>query len=181
MSRPETIVYIATTADGFIARLDDGIDWLEHDAKGSDYGWETFRASIDGLVLGRRTYEQVIGFDVGWPYVGLKTVVMSRTLDDGALAPVATEHGVTTSGASPADVLEALGNAGAERVWIDGGGVITSFVEAGLIDLVTVTRIPVLIGQGIPLFGALTADVRLDHVVTSSFESGVVQSTYRVA
>jgi dihydrofolate reductase len=66
-------------------------------------------------------------------------------------------------------------------VWIDGGGVITSFVEAGLIDLVTVTRIPVLIGQGIPLFGALTADVRLDHVVTSSFESGVVQSTYRVA
>lgn len=179
MTLPSTIVYIATTLDGFIARPNDAIDWLEHDTKGSDYGWEEFRATIDGFLVGRRTYEQVLGFGVPWPYSGLHTSVWSRTLSQDDVPEALQSEQVRIDASSPADVLAGLGERGATKIWIDGGGTIRAFLGAGLVDELVVTRIPILIGEGIRLFGHGTGDIALEHLTTNSFESGVVQSRYR--
>jgi dihydrofolate reductase len=178
--RPKTSIYIATTVDGFIARPDGAIDWLEHDAKGEDYGWAAFRESIDSLIIGRRTYEQVLSFEVPWPYHGLSTVIWSRTLGVGDLPEALSKEDVTVS-QLPADaLLETLGTRGLKHTWIDGGQTLQAFLSAGLIEQMTLTRLPTLIGQGRALFGPLTADLHLSHVDTTSFSSGVVQSTYAV-
>ena len=179
--RPETIVYIATTVDGYIARDDDRLDWLEHDTGGEDYGFQAFRDSLDTIVLGRRTYERVLSFGGEWPYKGLTTVVLSRTLSTAGIPQALADEGVEVSALLPAELLKELGRRGRKRVWIDGGRTVQTWLAAGLVDVLTLSRIPILIGAGIPLFGALPGDVRLQHRETQSFGSGVVQSTYRVA
>ena len=176
----KTSIYIAATIDGFIARADGAIDWLEHDSKGQDYGWGAFRESIDSLILGRQTYEQVLSFGVDWPYQGLATFVWSRTLTKGDIFSALTDHVVEVSALAPAALLDELAARGLKSVWIDGGKTLQSFLAAGLVDLITVTRLPILIGRGIPLFGDLPDDVHLKHLETQSFDSGVVQSSYAV-
>lgn len=180
MARPETRIYIAATVDGFIARPDDRLDWLEHDTGGEDYGFATFREGLDGLILGRRTYEQVLGFGVEWPYDGLTTVVWSRSLTSADVPPALRDKKVEVSGLAPGQLLTSLGERGIERVWVDGGQTLQAFLAAGLVDFLTVSRIPVLIGEGRSLFGALPSDVTLEHLATRSFESGVVQTDYAV-
>lgn len=179
-TRPETSVYIATTLDGFIARPDDSLDWLEHDAGGEDYGYAGFRETLDTLVLGRRTYETVLGFGVQWPYAGLRTVVWSRTLSSHDIPVELREQGVEASALPPTELLADLGSRGLKHAWIDGGVTIQAFLAAGEIDVISVTRMPILIGAGVPLFGALPADLRLEHLNTTAFQSGVVQSSYAV-
>lgn len=179
--RPETLVYIAATVDGYIARDDDRLDWLEHDTGGEDYGWQAFLESLDTLVLGRRTYERVLSFGVEWPYKGLRTVVLSRTLSTADIPQALVDEGVEVSSSPPAELLQELGRRGLKRVWIDGGRTVQACLAAGLVDVLTVTRIPILIGSGLPLFGALPGDVQLRHLETTSFGSGVVQSSYGVA
>lgn len=181
MKRPETSVYIAATVDGFIARQDDRLDWLEHDAGGEDYGFKAFRETLDALVLGRRTYEQVLGFGGQWPYMGLKTMVWSRTLTTEDIPEPLRDQGVEATARLPHQILGALGERGLEHAWIDGGRTTQAFLAAGLVDVITVSRIPILIGRGVPLFGALPADVRLEHLNSRAFPSGVVQSSYAVA
>jgi dihydrofolate reductase len=180
VNRPKTTIYIAETVDGFIARCDGEIDWLDQYAGGHDYGWALFRQSIDSLIIGRRTYEQVLGFDVGWPYGGLSTFVWSRSLTNKDLPAALSGEAVEISALPPVELLEEIGSRGLKCVWIDGGQTLQSFLAAGLVDVIKITRIPVLIGQGKPLFGALDNDIRLEHLETQSFESGVVQSTYAV-
>jgi dihydrofolate reductase len=176
----KTTIYIASTIDGFIARPDGTIDWLEHDSKGQDYGWAAFRQSIDALVLGRQTYEQVLGFGVDWPYRGLATFVWSRTLTNDDIPPTLADDVVEASGLPPAALLDELAGRGLKNVWIDGGQTLQSFLAEGLVDIITVTRLPILIGRGIPLFGHLPSDVHLKHLDTRFFDSGVVQSSYAV-
>ena len=178
MDRIETSVYIAATVDGFIARADDGLDWLEHDAGGEDYGYASFRETLDTLVLGRRTYEQVLGFGGQWPYAGLKTLVWSRSLTTTDIPEPLRLQGVEVSALSPVQLLEEAGGRGLKHAWIDGGQTIKAYLAAGLVDVLTVTRLPILIGDGIPLFGALPTDIRLEHLNTRAFRSGVVQSSY---
>jgi dihydrofolate reductase len=180
LKRPKSKIYVAATVDGFIARSDGTIDWLEHDSKGQDYGWEAFRQSIDALVLGRRTYEQVLGFGVDWPYHGLATSVWSRTLtNDDIFAALAGEM-VEVSALPPVALFDELVGRGLQSVWIDGGKTLQAFLAEGLVDIITVTRIPMLIGQGMPLFDGLPSDVYLEHLDTLFFDSGVVQSSYAV-
>ena len=178
MNRPETSVYIATTLDGFIARPDDELDWLEHDSLGEDYGFQRFKETLDALVLGRRTYEKVLGFGVEWPYAGLKTMVWSRKLIDDDVPAELRDQGVEVSALHPPELLADLGARGLKHAWIDGGAMVQAFLAAGEVDVITISRIPILIGQGLPLFGALPADMRLEHLNTTAFESGVVQSSY---
>jgi dihydrofolate reductase len=180
MNRVETSVYIATTLDGFIARPDDGIDWLEHDSGGEDYGYQRFRDTLDTLVLGRRSYDKVLSFGVPWPYAGLRTVVWSRTLTTEDIPAALREEGVEVSALPPSRLLAELAGRGLKHAWIDGGATVQAFLAAGEIDVISVTRMPILIGQGLPLFGALPADMRLDHLNTTAFTSGVVQSSYAV-
>ena len=155
--RPKTTVYIATSVDGFIARADGAIDWLEHDAGDDDYGFHAFMASIDAIILGRATYQQVLGFGV-WPYKGKRVTVYSRTLgpDD---TPEHLRDQVEFSGLPPGELLDQLGRAGVAHVYVDGGKTVQSFLAAGLIDELIISRMPILLGAGIPLFGPLGGDV----------------------
>lgn len=176
----ECSVFVGASLDGFIARIDGSIDWLHQSQAavppGEDFGFAEFIGSVDALVMGRSTFEQVLTFDE-WPYGALPVVVMSRTL--GAL-PAGAPATVSLSGEAPADLVARLSAAGARHLYIDGGRTIQSFLATGLIDELTITVLPILLGAGRPLFGPLPADVHLTHVGTQVYDCGFVQHHYRV-
>jgi len=168
-------VFVGTSLDGFIARVDGTLDFLPHDG-GEPHGYEEFLASVDALVIGRKTYESVLSFG-DWPY-GTKPVFVLSTR---TLAPAPPGAAVERLAGDPAAVAAELDRRGVRHVYVDGGITIRRFLRAGLVQRLVITRVPVLIGTGIPLFGALDRDVVLRHVVTRSYASGLVQSEYEVA
>ena len=171
--------YIATSLDGFIARKDGNLDWLTDPSKPSeDYGYASYMSSIDVLVMGRNTFEKALTFE-SWPYAGRQIVILSTTLTVENIPKAITGSVEIHPGPLP-ELLNYLGSLGARRVYVDGGKVIQSFLAAGLIDEVTITRVPVLIGDGIPLFADPGRSIRLQHLRTKAFDNGLVQSTYRV-
>lgn len=176
--RPATVVYVGTSVDGFIARKDHTLDFLDSagDAD-TDMGWEEFRATIDALVFGRHTYEFLEREVEEWPYGDLPVVVL--TTRDLAL-PDMVPDSVRVMNATPAEVLAALHGEGRERVYVDGGTTVQQFLRDGLIDEIILTKIPVLIGNGIPIFGDLDADVALELLRNETFSNGAVQQHYRV-
>lgn len=170
-------VFVGTSLDGFIARENGDFDWLvaAGDALG-ETGYDEFFAGVDAMVVGRATFDTVRAFPE-WPYAGKRVLVLSRTLvrsTDAEPEPDTTVH------ATLHDVLETLAAEGRHRVYVDGGRTIQSFLRAGLISEITISRAPVLLGAGIPLFGALDADVHLRHVRTRELGAGFTQSTYEV-
>ncbi len=170
-------VFIATSLDGFIARPDGGLDWLEHPGAGAeDHGYGAFVAGIDGILMGRATFEVVARFDP-WPYD--RPLIALRGGVGPVGGPPAGGGGGRGAGPRPGARAEAA-RRGWRRVWIDGGATIRSCLEAGLVADMVITRIPVLIGQGVPLFGPQRADIRLRHEETRAFASGLVQSRYAV-
>lgn len=169
--------FIASSLDGFIAREDGTIDWLEENTlPGEDFGYANFFAGIDVLVIGRKTFETVLGFDE-WPYASKKVVVLSHSLNNESFLD-GGKRGVELFSGSLADLLTSLEEVGHRHVYADGGQVICSFIREGLLDELILTRIPVLLGGGIPLFGDLPMDVRLNHVSTKTYPNGYVQSKY---
>ncbi|OLF53411.1 dihydrofolate reductase family protein [Pseudomonas chlororaphis] len=172
-------VFIATSLDGFIAREDGAIDWLLQDpAPEEDFGYDDFIASMETIVMGRGTYEKVVTFET-WPY-DLPVLVLSRQLA-GTPVPAQLEGKVRFSNLAPQQVLESLSRRNVRRIYVDGGQLIQSFLREGLVSDLVVTSIPVLIGTGRRLFGALPGDVDLKLVASRSFAiSGYVQSTYQV-
>ena len=181
-------VFIATSLDGYIARRDGGLDWLpgsdgptsdgtaSDGAGAEDHGYAEFYAAIDTLVMGRHTYELVRTFKP-WPYSGKRVVVLSSAYPK---MPMALAQDVEGTSESPRDLVQRLEASGAAHVYVDGGKTIQSFLNAGLIQELTITRVPVLIGEGIPLFGPLAHDIKLLHQATRAYANGLVQSTYRV-
>ena len=170
-------VFVGTSVDGFIARRDGSFDFL--DVGGNEpHGYEEFIATVDTLVIGRKTYETVMSFD-GWVYGKRRVVVLSsRPLD---LTEARARGGIIEQmNAEPAEIVAKLEAAGAKHAYVDGGITIQRFLRAGLIQRLIVTRVPVLIGDGIPLFGSLPHDVRLRHVSTKTYPNGLVQSEYQV-
>jgi len=167
-------VFVGTSVDGFIARPDGGLDFLPADG-GEPHGFEELLASVDAIVMGRKTFETVLGFGGPWPYGAKRVVVLSsRPVDLSSI-----RGGVVEQMSGPPDEIVArLHASGARHLYVDGGLTIQAFLRAGLVDRLVVTRVPVLIGQGIPLFGPLPGDIRLHHVATRSFPSGLVQSEY---
>ncbi len=169
-------VFIATSLDGFIADPDGGIGWLTPYAEmGEDHGYAAFMASVDGLVMGRKTFETALGFG-GWPF-DKPVVVMSRTL---AEVPRALQGRVRVSNAAPAGLMAQLGAEGWRRAYVDGGATIRAFLAAGLVRDMILSRVPVVLGRGLPLFGPEAAGIRLRHAGTTAFPSGLVQSRYEV-
>ena len=168
-------VFVGASLDGFIARADGALDFLPRGG-GEAHGYEEFMASVDALVIGRKTYETVLGFG-GWAY-GTKPVFV---LSSRPLAPAPSGAVVERMSGDPAEIMAALVARGMGHVYVDGGITIQQFLRAGLIQRLIVTRVPVLIGTGIPLFGPLERDVVLRHVGTRQFPSGLVQSEYLVA
>lgn len=173
MTTARGAVYIATSLDGFIARADGGIDFLSRvEVAGEDYGYREFFASVDALVMGKRTYDTVIAFDP-WPYAGKRMVVLTSQ------SGLASRHGEEFYAGELYALFERLGTDGVRRVYVDGGNVIGQALRAGLVDEVTVSVIPVLLGAGTPLAPALTSDVPLELTGHRAFPSGLVQLTYR--
>jgi dihydrofolate reductase len=164
-------VYIAMSLDGFIARSDGRFDWLSTvERAGEDYGYKKFHDSVDTMIVGRKTYETVLAFDP-WPYAGKRCVVMTHA------APQA-KHGEELFAGPPDALVARLSAEGAKRAYVDGGAVIQQFLAAGLIDDMTVSVIPILLGEGIRLFGKTGRDVPLRLVASRGFESGLVQLEY---
>jgi dihydrofolate reductase len=177
----KSTVYIATSLDGFIARENGDLDWLSSgggaDNGGEDYGYHAFMDTVDVLVMGRHSYEKVLSFGGDWPY-GVKPVVVlsSRALE----IPPRLGGCVESMSCSPTELVTRLADRGASHLYIDGGQTVQRFLAAGLIERFIITRIPVLLGRGLPLFGPLDADIRLQHVETRSYPNGLVQSEYTV-
>lgn len=167
-------IFVGTSLDGFIARADGALDFLPADG-GEPHGYDEFVASVDALVIGRKTYETVLTFD-SWPYGNKPVFVLSAR----ALAPAPEGAIVEWLSGEPAEIVRQLEIRGFTHIYVDGGITIQRFLRAGLIQRIVITRAPVLIGAGIPLFGLLLHDITLRHVATRSYASGLVSSEYEV-
>jgi dihydrofolate reductase len=168
-------VFCGVSVDGFLARADHALDFL--DAGGPEpHGFEEFYESVDVVVIGRKTYEVVQGFDK-WFYGKKQVIVLSSValdfsdVGDGVVEQMAGE---------PAEIAAQLKARGFKHAYIDGGITIQRFLAAGLIDRLVITRVPILIGSGIPLFGVVPRDINLRHVATRSYKGGLVQSEYEI-
>jgi len=172
-------VYIAISLDGFVARSDHTLDWLDkQQAEGEEHGYEAFVEGVDGIVMGRGSYETVRGFDIDWPY-DKPVVVMSKTLTDADLPPELVGK-VRFVDQDPPELMRSLQAQGWSRAYVDGGKVVQSFMRCGLIEDLWLTIIPILIGDGVSLFGELDRDVDLELLGSEGFPSGLLQARYRI-
>jgi dihydrofolate reductase len=165
-------VFIATSLDGFIARADGGLDWLDP-FHGEEHGYAAFFAGVDALVIGRGTYDTVLGFPE-WPYGGKRVIVFTSR-------PGAPRHGEELWSGEPSALAERLDREGVRRAYLDGGALIRSFLREGLVDELTINVIPLVLGSGIPLFASGLPETPLRFVESRSYPSGLVQMKYRRA
>lgn len=169
------IVYIAASIDGYIATEDGGIDWLNDipNPRQSDYGWSDFINRIDALVMGRKTFEKIFSFD-SWPYEK-PVFVVSESLSE---IPEDLRDKVEIIKGAPEDISSSLKERGFENLYIDGGMTIQRFFAVDLIDELIITRIPILLGQGIPLFSREIGSRNLIHKQTTIYNDCLVKSHY---
>jgi dihydrofolate reductase len=169
-------VFVGTSLDGFIARTNGDLDFLPPGG-GEPHGYDEFIASVDAIVIGRKTFETVLTLGP-WPYSKKRVVVLSSHPVD---LSAATGAEVEQMAGPPAQIVAQLAATGAHHLYVDGGITVQQFLRAGLVQRLIITRVPVLIGAGIPLFGALPHDIQLRHVGTRQYASGLVSSEYQVA
>jgi dihydrofolate reductase len=167
-------IFVGVSLDGFIARPDGVLDWLDH-AGNIDHGYEAFMTTVDALVMGRHTYETILGFDT-WPFATKPVYVLSSS----PLKPPPSEAVLQRLEGAPQAVAAELENRGVQHAYVDGGLTIQRWLQAGQIQRLILNRLPVLIGQGIPLFGTLEHDILLRHVRTEAYSTGLVQTEYEV-
>jgi len=169
-------VFIATSLDGYIARDDGSLDWLdEQNARipsGEDCGYANFMADIDVLVMGRETFDKVSTFPE-WPYDGKRVIVLSHRPLLGCYANRAERRA-----GKPAEILDELKSEGARHIYLDGGRTIQAFLRAALVNDLVITSVPVLLGSGRRLFGELDADLPVATVASRCYPFGFVQTTY---
>jgi dihydrofolate reductase len=168
-------VFIGTSVDGFIARLNGSFDFLP-EGGGEPHGYNEFFASVDALVIGRKTFEIVLAFPQ-WPYGDKRVIVLSTQKLDLSKVPAGR---VEQMQGSPREIISKLEGRGIRHIYVDGGVTVQRFLRDGMIQRLIITRVPVLIGEGIPLFGSLGKDVRLEHVKTQHYPSGMVKTEYLV-
>lgn len=176
MGKRKVHVYIAVSLDGYIAHSDGDIDWLDSVARpGEDYGYATFIETIDTVIMGRKTYEKVLSFGGDFPHASRACYVLTRSTRD-------PEGMVNFYNGSPEALLEQIQRKPGKDIFIDGGAeAIGLFREKGLIDSYTISIIPVLLGEGIPLFKESKRELPLKLVAKKTFASGLVQLTYEPA
>ncbi|PCE65536.1 dihydrofolate reductase family protein [Salinivibrio sp. YCSC6] len=175
----EVIVYIAASLDGYIARSDGSIDWLDiagpDEAEKSMADFVKLLESVDCLVMGRKTFNAVKRFNP-WPYGELPIVVLSDTLTE---VPQIEGANIRVCSAQPAELLRDLESKGFARIYVDGGVTIHGFLREGLVDRITVATVPVVLGSGKRLFPEKGPEFRLKLESSAVLESGIVKSTYR--
>ena len=169
----EGCIFLGLSVDGFIARPDGDLSWLTSRGEAAgDAGFTPFMESVDALIMGRHTYQAIAAISE-WPYLGRPIHVLSSNLP-ADVDPRVRVH------SEFAAAVQTLTDEGYERVYIDGGATAREFLAAGLISEMTLSRVPVLIGQGAPFFGQLPDDISLEHVRTDVLDGGMVQTAYRV-
>jgi dihydrofolate reductase len=170
----KSFVYIGTSLDGYIAKNDGNIDWLTQFANKDVFdAYEKFIGKIDAIVIGRGTFEKVLTFPA-WPYKK-KVFVLSTSIKQ---IPQSLTNKVTLLSMKPKDVLHYLSNSGLTSIYVDGGKVIQEFLKEDLVDELIISKVPVLIGSGIPLFGYLDWELLFKHIRTETFSNGLVRSYY---
>jgi len=164
-------VFLGASLDGFIARKDGSLDWLKpFDNSGEDYGFNEFFASIDTVLLGRKTYDVVLGFD-RWFYAGKRCMVVTHR-------PAKSVHGEEFMSGTPSELLKRLEADGSKRIYVDGGALVSQFLGAGLVDSLTISVAPILLGEGVPVSPNLGKDVTLKLTEHRAFPSGMMQLKY---
>ena len=181
-------VYIASSVDGFIAREDGDIDWLESSGKqdvdmgeDADMGFDAFISSVDCLIMGRNTLEKLSSFQLTpeqWPYGDTRIIALSRTVKE---PPDNLKHRVEMYAGDVPELMAKLEHEGYRHAYIDGGKTIQSFLNLKLINEMTITLIPVLLGKGKPLFGPANQDIKLEEAEAVAFANDLVQLRYRVS
>ncbi len=178
--RPQCCVFMAISEDDFVARPDGSLDWLDEVNRlvppGEDCGYADFMASIDALVMGRKTFDTVWGLGQ-WPYGDKPVLVLSRSLPS---LPVGTPERVRLIHGEPHSVVKMLSSQGFHRLYIDGGTTARSFIEAGLMDEMILTQVPIRLGQGVRLFGPQGLPSFLKFISSKTYSFGFVQSRYLV-
>ncbi len=180
-------VFIATSVDGFIAKKDGGVDWL-HTAGNSaadmgdqaDMGFDDYMASVDCMVMGRKCMEMISSMNLTpeqWPYGDTRIIVLSNTLKE---APKNMKGKVEMYSGDLEILMSKLKAEGHKHAYIDGGTTIQAFINLGLIDEMTISRAPVLLGEGIPLFGKTDKEIKLEHVQALAFANDFIQETFVV-
>jgi len=169
-------VYIAVSLDGFIARKNGDLDWLPAGEEGGeDFGYGEFMSTVDYIVMGRNTFEKVLTFG-GWHYDKKVIVLTSRDLT----IPSELADKAEVLHLSPRELIHEMERRGAKNIYLDGGVTIQRFLRESLVDEMIITTIPILLGEGLPLFGKLDNDVKLELVKSESFKNGFVQNKYKV-
>lgn len=171
-------VFIAASVDGFIAREDGSIDWLLgiDNPNGDDFGYNEFIKDIDVIIMGRNTFEIVKSFDK-WQYGKIKVIVITSSK---YILPEGFNQNVEITNDNPRKLITRLELEGYKNVYIDGGKTIQSFLREGLIDEITITTIPLILGIGIPLLGRIGKQINLGHIKTNVYNNGLVQNIYCV-
>ena len=170
-------VYIATSLDGYIADRDGGLEWLDSvpNPENLDLGWGDFMARIDALVMGRNSFDTVCGFDLPWPYEK-PVFVLSNSLTE--VPEEYRDHAELVCG-DVREVVARLHERGYSNLYIDGGQTIQGFLQQDLIDELIITQLPVLLGDGVPLFGQLAQPLAFEYVGSTPLLNAMVQSHYR--
>ncbi len=162
-------VFVGVSIDGFIAREDGSLDFLTP-FEGEDHGYEEYMRSVDALIIGRATYETVLGFKA-WPYAGKRVIVLTHR-------PIDARHGETTHAGALAPLAARLASEGVRRVYLDGGVAIRQGLDEGLVDDMTISTVPITIGSGRPLFGGAPLTTAWTLTMVRSYPSGLVQARY---
>ncbi len=172
-------IFMAMSLDGFVARKDHTIDWLiKQKTESEEHGFAAFEASNDCIIMGSGSFKTVLGFD-SWIYTK-PVIVMSGSMVPSDI-PEKLQSQVTISDESPTTLMRSLTKKGYARAYVDGGKIVQSFIREGLIASLSITLVPILIGNGLRLFGALKRDIDLSLIHSRSYDSGLVQLQYRVA
>ena len=180
-------VFIATSVDGFIAKKDGSVDWL-HSAgnpeadmgEQADMGFADFMASVDCMVMGRKCMEVISSMNLTpeqWPYGDTRIIVLSNTLKE---APDNMKDKVEMYSGDLNELVAKLEREGFKHGYIDGGTTIQAFINLGLIDEMTITRAPILLGEGLPLFGKTAKDIKLEQTQATAFPNDFIQEKFVV-
>lgn len=177
--------FIATSVDGFIARPDGNVDWLHSSGNQdvemgnqADMGFYSYLSKVDCLIMGRKTMEVIANMNLSddqWPYGDMRIVVLSASLKE---VPSSMRNNVSIFSGRLTELVKQLSDEGFEHAYIDGGSTIQQFIQEGLMNEMTIARVPILLGAGIPLFTTLGKEVKLSEAETTAYPNDFVQVKY---
>ncbi len=169
-------VYIATSLDGYIARRNHSLDWLDElsNPENDDFGYASFMLGIDALVMGRNTFDKILSFNE-WPF-NKPVFIVSNSLKN---IPTDLQGKAKIINGTVTEMLDEIHQSGYKELYIDGGQTISTFLAEDKIDEMTITRVPRLLGDGIRLFDFIGIDLQFEHVETISYSNGLIKSYYK--